>query len=111
MSEQEVSMKLSIVEQQRDRAAILVEVDPENSSMQITGLGMVEDLDGVAYLRDVLATALDGLEAILDNQGYTVTTEAHEHKPVQHRDGKEPWCDACQLTAAFKEPKTKFGPK
>lgn len=28
----------------------------------------------------------------------------HDHNPVQHRDGKEPWCNICFLTAAMTEP-------
>lgn len=25
--------------------------------------------------------------------------ESHEHLPVQHRDGKPPWCNVCRRTA------------
>ncbi|MFF2631971.1 hypothetical protein ACFVR6_03720 [Microbacterium sp. NPDC058021] len=25
----------------------------------------------------------------------------HRHKPVQHRDGKAPWCNACGLDANY----------
>lgn len=28
----------------------------------------------------------------------------HDHNPVQHRDGREPWCNACGLTADFENP-------
>jgi len=28
----------------------------------------------------------------------------HEHVPVQHRDGCEPWCNECGLTAHLTEP-------
>lgn len=31
--------------------------------------------------------------------------EPHKHNPKQHRDGKEPWCEECGLTAIFTEPK------
>lgn len=35
-----------------------------------------------------------------------------EHKPVQHRDGKEPWCNVCKLTAAGHLPtRKKVDPK
>ena len=27
-----------------------------------------------------------------------------DHRPVQHRDGKPPWCKACGLTACGTEP-------
>ena len=26
----------------------------------------------------------------------------HDHNPVQHRDGKEPWCDICFMTVSGK---------
>jgi hypothetical protein len=32
----------------------------------------------------------------------------HDHKAVQHRDGKEPWCQECRLTADYREPKSRF---
>jgi hypothetical protein len=28
----------------------------------------------------------------------------HQHRPVQHRDGKPPWCSTCGLTSAGQEP-------
>lgn len=31
------------------------------------------------------------------------------HKPVQHRDGKEPWCKECGLTARGFEPHSRLG--
>lgn len=27
-----------------------------------------------------------------------------DHKPVQHRDGKPPWCPVCRLTATWDNP-------
>lgn len=32
----------------------------------------------------------------------------HEHRPVQHRDGKPPWCKVCGLTADFTTPVSRF---
>ena len=32
----------------------------------------------------------------------------HPHKPIQHRDGKEPWCNLCGKTARGDEPKNRF---
>lgn len=32
-----------------------------------------------------------------------------DHKPVQHRDGKEPWCKACGTNAAGTFPSSRFG--
>lgn len=42
--------------------------------------------------------------------GWTTTTNptAHEHRPVQHRDGKPPWCPECGLTAEGTEPVSRF---
>lgn len=31
------------------------------------------------------------------------------HNPVQHRDGKPPWCRACGLTADYQEPRSRLG--
>lgn len=31
-----------------------------------------------------------------------------QHAPVQHRDGKPPWCNECGLTADFTEPVSRF---
>lgn len=30
--------------------------------------------------------------------------DPHDHKPVQHRDGKPPWCRTCGLDENFKDP-------
>lgn len=30
------------------------------------------------------------------------------HEPVQHRDGREPWCNACGLTEGGKKPASRF---
>jgi len=30
--------------------------------------------------------------------------DPHDHKPVQHRDGKPPWCKECGLDKDFKDP-------
>lgn len=37
--------------------------------------------------------------------------KAGTHKPVQHRDGKPPWCKECGLTAAGTVPMSKIGGK
>ena len=34
-----------------------------------------------------------------------------EHQPIQHRDGKPPWCRACGLTAEFQKPVSTLGKK
>ena len=33
-----------------------------------------------------------------------------DHKPVQHRDGKPPWCKTCGLTAQYTVPVSRFAP-
>lgn len=35
----------------------------------------------------------------------------NNHNPVQHRDGKPPWCDRCGLTAGFNKPRSLFDKK
>lgn len=34
--------------------------------------------------------------------------EAHEHRPLQHRDGKPPWCEVCGLDVDFKKPESRI---
>jgi len=35
--------------------------------------------------------------------------ECDEHAPVQHRDGREPWCKKCGLTKAGRKPVSRLG--
>jgi hypothetical protein len=35
--------------------------------------------------------------------------EHHDHQPVQHRDGKPPWCNECGLTAQGEVPVSRIG--
>ncbi len=39
---------------------------------------------------------------------YNKTFKGHNHKAVQHRDAKEPWCNECGLTQDGREPKSIF---
>jgi len=32
----------------------------------------------------------------------------HNHNPIQHRDGKPPWCRECGLTESFQFPTSRF---
>ena len=41
------------------------------------------------------------------DEGGTLEPVCDDHKPVQHRDGKPPWCDGCGLTASGEEPVSK----
>lgn len=36
------------------------------------------------------------------------TSTCGDHRPVQHRDGKPPWCKSCGLTASFAVPHSRF---
>lgn len=36
--------------------------------------------------------------------------QEHTHKPVQHRDGKERWCNTCGLTADGRTPEYRLLP-
>jgi hypothetical protein len=56
----------------------------------------------------------DGIQAYsIDEVAPDVTEEEaealfefppHEHKPVQHRDGRPPWCDICGLDVSLQTP-------
>lgn len=35
--------------------------------------------------------------------------KCENHKPVQHRDGKPPWCKKCGLTEGGNKPEWQFG--
>lgn len=35
---------------------------------------------------------------------FAVSPLCRNHVPVQHRDGKEPWCHACGLSRTFQQP-------
>jgi hypothetical protein len=38
-----------------------------------------------------------------------VLESCERHKPVQHRDGKPPWCNNCGLTKNGQVPKPRLG--
>lgn len=44
-------------------------------------------------------------------EGFDNLKPEHDHKPVQHRDGKPPWCKLCGLTADGKTPISRFDKK
>ena len=44
------------------------------------------------------------LQALVDGPKTVPAGGVHDHNPVQHRDGKEPWCNICFLTAEMTEP-------
>jgi len=55
----------------------------------------------------LFAEAVDPPEQVLPSWLNT-HVQAGSHKPVQHRDGKEPWCRACGKNAEGKEPASRF---
>lgn len=61
------------------------------------GHGVVADPRITVEVMDLLDAA-DQLDAITPQPGCPA------HRPVQHRDGKVPWCHACGLTADYQEP-------
>lgn len=53
----------------------------------------------------VNATVVDGrivLRTWVDELNHNPPCK--NHRPVQHRDGKPPWCHICRLTADWKNP-------
>lgn len=40
---------------------------------------------------------------------HAVPIGTHNHQPIQHRDGKPPWCPTCGLTAEGTEPVSRLG--
>lgn len=41
----------------------------------------------------------------------SVSRPCVNHKPIQHRDGKPPWCKECGLTADYRIPPSRFDRK
>lgn len=52
-----------------------------------------------SYLDNFGGTQMDHTTEIVGHPG---------HNPVQHRDGKPPWCRTCGLTANFEKPESEF---
>lgn len=50
---------------------------------------------------------------VLSTATYAMPPESdgHAHLPIQHRDGKPPWCKECGLDAYFKTPVSRLGRK
>lgn len=47
-------------------------------------------------------------EPHFEEETQTKTIPDHNHLPIQHRDGKPPWCNVCRLTEAYQVPKSVF---
>lgn len=67
------------------------------------GDGSLIRLDREHTRRAVAAALLEGLEP--------GEVGCNEHEPVQHRDGKPPWCNACGLTEGYWVPLASFASK
>lgn len=70
-------------------------------------LWRIEDRDILDSRPDgVMPPPLDGLEALATREENTNGSAGgdHDHRPVQHRDGKPPWCKVCGLTTEGLEP-------
>lgn len=59
--------------------------------------------------RDAHLRGADAVLALFEEAraGREVT---HDHRPVQHRDGKEPWCKVCGLNRNHEEPYSRLWP-
>jgi hypothetical protein len=57
----------------------------------------------VEAVREKIAEAVTG-----EPEGAEPLPE-HDHKPIQHRDGKVPWCHVCGLDRDYNAPQGRFG--
>lgn len=51
----------------------------------------------------------EAIEAAREASGTKGREATHDHKPVQHRDGREPWCKVCGLNRNHEEPHSRLG--
>ena len=59
---------------------------------------------------DELYDELDRRDQVQIPREIRVTTAvSHDHAAVQHRDGKEPWCNVCHKTEDGRDPVSKIG--
>lgn len=47
---------------------------------------------------------IPAMRIVLDDEADPEVPECAKHDPVQHRDGRERWCDSCGLTADGRDP-------
>ncbi|QDH91674.1 hypothetical protein QDA01_gp15 [Microbacterium phage Cinna] len=74
------------------------------------------DADALAGLSDRRRADVEAVREQIAERAEPVTGEpegaeplpAHEHLPVQHRDGREPWCPTCGLNAYYNAPHSRF---
>lgn len=93
-----------------------VSFDPEiRHGMRIIGtevtadgvIAVVEVID--PEMRRKLGGDVGGYSVADLTENDSARTRCDGHLPVQHRDGKGPWCNRCGLTMTYLEPSIKFG--
>lgn len=55
-----------------------------------------------------LAREVGGWPVYRDVGSWTIGIDCEVHVPVQHRDGKAPWCDSCKLDRNGLPPADRF---
>lgn len=87
------------------------------ASLAVATIETIDRRRGMEALKAELVEHLSKEEEQLARDVFRRIREAkeaqanHEHVPVQHRDGKPPWCRACGLTADGKIPARMTGPE
>lgn len=84
---------------------------------RMTTREIVRELLSLSAKEEEIAKALDECYAELDRRDLiqtpreiqTTTAVLHDHAAVQHRDGKEPWCNVCYKTEDGRDPVSKIG--
>ena len=84
---------------------------------RMTTREIVRELVSLSAKGEELARAIDECYAELDRRDQIqtpreirITTPVpHDHAAVQHRDGKEPWCNVCNKTEDGRDPVSKIG--
>lgn len=72
-----------------------IEGQPDGTTVRVTTSGGGNQLDPSTTTLTVTESPRPQADA---------APACSDHKPVQHRDGKEPWCDRCGLTSDGRTP-------
>lgn len=64
---------------------------------------------GLEDVPDLRRDIEQALAAAVTGEVTAMRTTCGKHEPVQHRDGKPPWCEECGLTEAYEKPKSWLG--
>lgn len=84
---------------------------------KMTILEIVRTLTHLNTKQEELVKEIDECYAELDRRDQIPTPREiriatwvpHDHAAVQHRDGKEPWCNVCHKTEDGSDPVSKIG--